>query len=284
MPPWTRPHALFSGCAAEDDGRPARRATIALARKLDVALWEAPGDGCCGARSDRAVDEQSRRDTLAPLVEGERQGLGILCLSPACRRVVADALASGRPNQAASGGAGRPVRDVLELLTAPGGADALASALVTSLTPLRVALHGVCHADHQPAGANVTTRPDAGAAIGDLTALTGAVSAGDVSVSGGCAAVPLRPDIAEHGRGEEIGAPCLELAAQGGADVLVTACFLCFGGLNHYQRSLATGAPARRVPVLHLAQLLGVACDVAASQLDLDRTAVSAQRALAAFV
>ncbi len=290
MSTWTRHHALFSGCATDGDGRSARRATIALARKLNLALWEAPGDGCCGARHDRSVDVPHRQQTIAPLTEGERQGLAILCLSPACCRVVAHTLAT---TPVVAAGTDRPVRDVLGLLTTPEGAVALAQALVTSLTPLRVALHGVCHADHQPpqalaepepAPVSGITTPATGTALGDLIALTGAEYLADVSTIGRCATVPLLPDIAGPDHSEPIAVPCLEIAAQAGADVLVTACFLCFLGLNSYQRGLAAGHPARGVPVVHLAQLLGLACDVAATHLDLDRTAVSAQRVLAPFV
>src|SRR5205807_500996 len=75
-------------CAHARGGAPARRSTIALARALQLDLWEAPDTGCCGARADRRVGEAARRATLAPLYDAARQGLDIVCLSPACRRVV----------------------------------------------------------------------------------------------------------------------------------------------------------------------------------------------------
>src|ERR671936_819897 len=82
-------HILFSGCAYARSAAAPRRSTIALAGALHLDLWEAPDTGCCGARADRRVGEAARRQTLDPLYAAARQGLDIVCLSPACRRVVA---------------------------------------------------------------------------------------------------------------------------------------------------------------------------------------------------
>ena len=139
-------HILFSGCAHARSGAPPRRSTIALARALHLDLWEAPNSGCCGARTDRRVGEAARQQTLDPLYAAARQALDIVCLSPACRHVVAThappALDGERP------GAWR-VRDVTGLLTAAYGTARLAQAAAgNGLSGLRVALHGTCHADH----------------------------------------------------------------------------------------------------------------------------------------
>ena len=67
-------HILFSGCAHARSGAPPRRSTIALARALQLDLWEAPKTGCCGARADRRVGEAARRHTLDPLFDAARQG------------------------------------------------------------------------------------------------------------------------------------------------------------------------------------------------------------------
>src|SRR5436309_2217731 len=97
---------LFTGCAADRDGAPpVHRATIALARALRLELWEAPTSGCCGARPDRAVSAPDLQRTLAPLREGAQQGLDVVCLSPACRRVVATHM-SGAASHEQAGAAG----------------------------------------------------------------------------------------------------------------------------------------------------------------------------------
>ena len=321
-------HILFSGCAHARSGAPPRRSTIALARALHLDLWEAPNSGCCGARTDRRVGEAARQQTLDPLYAAARQALDIVCLSPACRHVVAThappALDGERP------GAWR-VRDVTGLLTAAYGTARLAQAAAgNGLSGLRVALHGTCHADHnvllrdtpstegkatrrgprlagllpkaaspqlprRERGAGTRTLETVGAqevlALAELMAVVGTDDVGNVSAAGCCAQHPLL--LGQHPlllglRGRLLGgarsAPCLELAAQAGAHVLVTPCFLCFIGLNRYQRSLRRSHPARGVPVLYVSQLPGLACEVAPLRLELARTTVSARRVLQPFL
>lgn len=315
-------HALFSGCAYARNGEPARQATIALAKGLHLDLWEAPDTGCCGARADRRVDDEARRKTLTPLYEGTRQGLDIVCLSPACRNVVAAyAPSDGGPDQ----GYAPRVRDVTQLLVECYGSNRLAGSAYRALTGLRVAIHATCHANHNAVVrrqfvsgsrasqglANLTAlltgsmslpkllrergavvrsdRPADPPAAALLTALMqtiGATATRDVSLAGRCAEIPLPLAMSLRGRMSRRSrpAPCLELAARAGANVLVTPCFLCFIGLNNQQSALPHAHPARDVPVLHLSQLVGVACAVSPKHLELIRTAVSARRALNPFV
>ena len=314
-------HILFSGCAHARSGAPPRRSTIALARALHLDLWEAPNSGCCGARADRRVGEAARRQTLDPLYAAARQGLDIVCLSPACRHVVAahapPALDGERPSASR-------VRDITGLLAETYGTARLAQAAAgNALSGLRVALHGTCHADHnvplrdtpstegkatrrgprlagllpkaaspqvprRERGSGTHTPETVGAqevlALAELMAVVGTDDAGNVSAAGCCAQHRLLLGLRGRLLGGARSAPCLELAAQAGAHVLVTPCFLCFIGLNRYQRSLQRSHPARGVPVLYVSQLVGLACEVAPLRLELARTTVSARRVLQPFL
>ena len=302
-------HVLFSGCASERRGQPARHATIALAKDLHIELWEAPSKGCCGARADRRVNEAARQRALAPLFEGTARGLDIVCLSPACQCVVAAQVAADKSAPAAR----RPlVRTFTGLMAEESGRERLARAVPSGLAGLRVAVHSTCHGDHNPPR-GVSARPSLSpatlmarllpwsrraddpvaamqAAMGPVTALsslvaaTGAVSVGDASAAGQCQAYPLLKRASGPFRRGSGAAPCLAAAARAGVDMVVTPCFLCFMGLNSYQRGLPATDPARSIPVLHLSQLLGVACEVAPNNLDLSNTTASARRALATFV
>jgi hypothetical protein len=216
------------------------------------------------------------------------------------------------------------LRDVTGLLAETYGAARLAQiAAGNGLSGLRVALHGTCHADHnvlmrdtpstddkvtrgvprlaglltrvasprlprRERGAGTRTLETVGAqevlALGELMAVAGTDDAGNVSAAGCCAQHPLLLGLRGRLLGGARSAPCLERAAQAGAHVLVTPCFLCFIGLNRYQRSLQRSHPARAVPVLYVSQLLGLACEVAPLRLDLARTTVSARRVLQPFV
>ncbi len=295
-------YALFSGCAVNGGGSPARGAAIALARTLGIELWEAPALGCCGARVDRPADETTLRHLRDPLAEATNQGLAIACLSPGCRQVIASRLLPADQGNPAADPAGRPaprVVDSVQLLTWAGDPDRLTNALVRSLSPLRVALHGACHGDHIPApkpgpkkqnllgdhvaggAAEHTAGIPPAHALAGLIAAAGAKPLEEVSLAGRCAKAPLLP----RPVGTRADAPaCLTLAAQAGVDVVVTPCFLCFGELNERQRRLSRDDPARSVPVLHLTQLLGLACGAAPQRLELRHLTVSARRLLVPFV
>ncbi|HEY8285600.1 MAG TPA: heterodisulfide reductase-related iron-sulfur binding cluster [Chloroflexota bacterium] len=275
---------LFSGCAIEQAGAPARQATIALARALDLELWEAAATGCCGARADRRVNDAAVRLLVAPLREAAGQGLAILCLSPACCRVVMAHASSASLDKLGQGSAIRVV-DTLQFLTQDDGLKRLTHAVRMPLYSLRVASHGVCHGDHAaPRGERRTDAvPPADSALVQLITAAGAAPLQDVSIAGKCADIPLVSGTARIDADSPAPA-CLTLAASAGADLLVTPCFLCFGYLNDRQRRLDRGDPARSVPVLHLSQMLGLACGVAPSRLVLERLAVPSRRLFAPFI
>jgi succinate dehydrogenase / fumarate reductase cytochrome b subunit len=298
-------YALFSGCAVGHLGSPARRATIALARMTGIELWEPPPRGCCGARVDRPAGEAVLRGIETPLTDGMSQGLAIACLSPGCRQVLTAhqvPTSRGRPEADPDPAPAPQVLDLVQILTREDDPNRLANALVRSLSPLRVALHNTCHGDHIPSPDSAPHRPtlvdvpgvpqeaDGAAertattpspqALAGLIAVTGAEPLEDVGIEGRCAETPLLP--APTGGNAEA-PPCLRVAARAGIDLLVTPCFLCFGTLNDRQRRLGRRDPARSVPVLHLAQLLGMACGAAPMDLKLHYLTAPARRVLAPF-
>jgi hypothetical protein len=195
------------------------------------------------------------------------------------------------------------VLDIVQILTREDDPNRLANALVRSLSPLRVALHNTCHGDHTPSpdsaphrstlvgipsvlkeadgAAERTATTPAAQALAGLIAVTGAEPLENVGIEGRCAETPLLP--APTGGNVEA-PPCLTVAARLGTDLLVTPCFLCFGTLNERQRRLSRGDPARSIPVLHLAQLLGMACGAAPMDLKLRHVTAPAHRVLAPFV
>jgi Cysteine-rich domain len=266
----SRRQILFSGCASMHDRRPVRNAMLELASELRVDLQESPISVCCGARAahDETVPDASHM--LMPLLASAWDGQSIVCLSSACRCALRTRLLDLALNQEAT----LPdilrhpltIVDSVELLASVGiGAASLQGASKRSGTQ-RVALHGVCHADHNPArwpsGKQLTIAfPQGGtltyalkdteapdAALAGLVAATGVDVLDDVSVAQKCADVAI-PD--RHG-----GSSCLASVAALEANILVTPCVLCYGALTRMQQGLASGDRARRVRVLHLTQFL----------------------------
>ncbi len=82
----------------------------------------------------------------------------------------------------------------------------------------------------------------------------------DVSVAGQCAEVSLPGGKPGHAGDAKVAVRCLALAAEAGADALVTPCARCYSALRRYQRTMDRSDNDRYIPVLHIAQLLDLAC------------------------
>ena len=293
---------LFSGCAVEHDRRPVRSATLALANTLHLALTEVPSMVCCGARLEWGASEPDARHLLSPVLAAALQGRQIVCLSSACQCALTPQLLElARCERVAPAEMLRlplQVQDYVEALARPGVLMDRLTHSRARRSALQVALHGICHADHNPAhwpsgsvvsvefsqgGSFSFTRKntsEADSALATLVAASGATVLEDVSSTCQSAKTFLPGgQLGTHkGAGETL--PCLAEAARAGANVVVTPCVLCYSDLNRYQRMLSRGDPARSMPVLHLAQFLGMVSAVAAEHLGLGQTAVPARQLL----
>jgi succinate dehydrogenase / fumarate reductase cytochrome b subunit len=291
---------LFSGCAREPVHTPVRQGTIALAKQLGIELWDAPARGCCGARADRQISQAALDRLLAPLAGEAMQGLSVLCLSPGCQSILAARLHAHAPG-AVDDDTAPPRAKMLDwpsLLIQEEVLARLTESLTTALSPLRVALHVTCHGDHRPAllpspepslsslspdsqaVTNPGTASDPTTRLSRLVTITGAAAQVDVSIPGTCAQTPLPLP----GNSRTNTPDCLMEAIKADADLVVTPCFLCFHGLHAQQRRMSDRDPARSLPVLHLAQLLGIACGIAPVHLALDRLGAPARRVLLPFI
>jgi succinate dehydrogenase / fumarate reductase cytochrome b subunit len=73
----------------------------------------------------------------------------------------------------------------------------------------------------------------------------------------------------------------LEEAEEAEADIMVTPCPLCHTSLDAYQpRAAKLQGSSVRMPVLHLSQLVGLACGIDVGDLKLSQLMVSPQQAL----
>ena len=95
-----------------------------------------------------------------------------------------------------------------------------------------------------------------------------------------CCGFPIVLARAEVALGELI-QPLVE-AKEAGADAMVTPCPLCHLSLDAWQSKLraATGRDDLRLPILHLAQLIGVAAGLEESELKFKRHIVSVEPVL----
>jgi len=130
----------------------------------------------------------------------------------------------------------------------------------------------------------VPVDPDVAISLERILAGLGATITVNASAAGRCAEVPVSINPPSRLARRPRLAPCLQVAAESDADVLVTPCYLCYACLNGQQRVLPASHPARGVSVLHLSQLVGLTCELDPSKLGLARITVSPRRALSNYI
>jgi len=77
----------------------------------------------------------------------------------------------------------------------------------------------------------------------------------------------------DHATSLKMTAKCLSDADRSGADLLVTPCTLCHISLDGYQKP-AIGDSQVQIPILHLAQMIGLGLGIDRNELGLDRNLV----------
>jgi Fe-S oxidoreductase len=286
-------YVLFSGCAAEHDRVPVRAAALAVAKVLGPALSESGVLACCGARSYTDPVAPAAPHLLAPVSRRAAAGARLVCLSPACAVTLGVHLAT-LAREAGTGPA--PAIVILDYVEYLAQAGDFSARIRRSLAPLQVMVQDTCPPDHgvtgtilagsQPA-AKAGSMPAARAGSATLTAEVASPVVSCATIAGWTGAQVLSdPHLAgaEFPAGGDSLHEGLRAAVSAGAEVLVTPCHLCFSQYNRLQRTLGRDDPARDLPVLHLAQMLGMACNAAPMSIGLTSTAASGKRVLMRYV
>lgn len=278
-------YAFFPGCVLDGAAAEAREATVKVARALDIELVELPGWTCCGASHAQEVDELAALAVNARnLALAEKLGLPLLTACSTCTlmlRKAKAALDGGMKDKvngllAAAGMAYAGTTDVTHLLWAlvrDYGLDRLRAKVTRPLGGLKVAGYYGCHILRPPQVMDFEdhARPRS------LAALIAALGAEPVELATGrrcCGFHAVFP--AERDVFKMTGTINADAIAAG-ADCIVTPCPLCQMQLDMRQPEgkEATGT-AGDVPVLHLAQLVGLALGMTGSELGLGRHVTAA--------
>jgi succinate dehydrogenase / fumarate reductase cytochrome b subunit len=283
-------YAFFPGCVLEGAAAEALTATQTVARALDIELVELPGWTCCGASHAQDVNELVALAVNARnLALAEKLGLPLLTVCSTCTLMLRKAKAAldGGLKEKVNGllaGAGlayegtAEVGHLLWVLVRDYGPDRLRAKVVRPLTGLKVAGYYGCHILRPPQVMDFEdhARPRS---LATVIAALGAEPVEMASARKCCgfhAVFPAERDVHKMTGGINAEA----LAA--GADCIVTPCPLCQMQLDMYQPEgkAAVGATGD-IPVLHLAQLVGLALGLPGEELGLGRH-VTAARQLAA--
>ncbi len=273
-------YAYYPGCLASLSQKELDSSTRAITKRLDVELVDMPSVTCCGAGDiHEAKPDYYLHLSARILGQAERSGcktLLTICnvctlnLRQANQRLTEDPaeLARVNDNLKSAGIAGYDggidVRHLLWEVSSGDGFERFKQIAVRSLEGLKVAPFYGCQI-LRPAKLLGFEDPDRPSSLERLIEACGA-EAIDYPAKVKCCGFPIvlaREDVALG----ELVQPLRE-ATEAGADVMVTPCPLCHLSLDAWQAKAADVAGMEfKLPVLHLAQLLGAAAGVEESQL-----------------
>ena len=268
-------YAYYPGCLASLSQKELDSSTRAIAAKLEVQLIDMPSVTCCGAGDiHEAKPDYHLHLSARVLGQAERSGAEVLLticnvctlnLRQANQRLQSDPAALARVNDnlktvgigAYNGGV--EVRHLLWEVSAGEGYERFKQVATRSLEGLKVAPFYGCQI-LRPAKMLGFEDPDRPQSLERLITACGAEPI-DYPAKISCCGFPIilaREDVALG----ELVKP-LQQATEAGADVMVTPCPLCHLSLDAWQNKASDFAGGDfRIPVLHLAQLLGAAAGV----------------------
>ena len=289
-------YAYFTGCVARGTCPELHRSTVELCKKLGIELWEMTGATCCGAGVIRDEHPELQAALNArTLAMAEQQGMQIMNVCATCQqnlghdaqalRESPDLRARVNALLAPSGLAGFSpiagtvqVKHLLWVLVADYGLERLAAQVANPLTGLRVAPFYGCHLLRPPDETGFDD-PDHPTSLDDVITVLGATP---VDYAGKTRCCGFHILATQEDTATAMAVRRLEEAADAGADLMVTTSPLCHLALDAYQpRARRVQDVPGKMPVVHLAQLVGLACGIAPRALQLNRNVVSPQRALA---
>jgi succinate dehydrogenase / fumarate reductase cytochrome b subunit len=277
-------YAYYPGCLASLSQKELDSSTRAIARKLEIELVEMPSVTCCGAGdiheakpdyylhiSARILGqaEQTGCDTILTICNvctlNLRQANKALQEDPALLARVNDNLAEVG---AATYQGGVDVRHLLWEVSTGEGYERFKKVAVKSLEGLKVAPFYGCQI-LRPTKILGFEDPDRPESLERLITACGAEPI-DYPAKVKCCGFPIvlaREDVALG----ELVQP-LSQAKEAGADVIVTPCPLCHLSLDAWQgKAAAFAGEDYKIPILHLAQLLGAAAGIDESELKFKR-------------
>jgi succinate dehydrogenase / fumarate reductase cytochrome b subunit len=277
--------AYFPGCVAYDSCRELDTATRAVASLLRIELVDLPDAGCCGAGNLQEYSAEAARAVNArTLAMAEAAGAGLLTVCGTCQMYLSranqelqDPAVRERTNAllAPSGrryGGGVKVKHLLQVLLEDVGPRKLAAHVRRPLQGLAVAAFYGCHILRAPGAAG---NPEDPRSLEELIEVLGGVPTEFAGRTACCGfhILTVREDLPVRMAGT-----ALAEAKGAGVQALATPCPLCHLVLDTYQgKSSKAAQAALGVPVLHLAQLVGLALGADPEALGLKRHLVSAK-------
>ncbi len=288
-------YAYFTGCVAKGTCPELHRSTVELCKVLGIELWEMTGATCCGAgvihdeNPDLQIALNARTFAMA-----EGQGMDIVNICSTCQQNLGqDAKAlrdhpelRARINDILKDSGLQytgnvTVKNLLWVLVSDYGLDRLAAKVTNPLTGLKVASYYGCQL-LRPVDETGYEDPDNPTSFDNLVRALGGTP---VDYAGKTRCCGFHILSVNENTSTRMAVKRLQEAEEAEADIMVTPCPLCHVSLDAYQpRARKLHDAPGKMPVVHLSQLVGLACGIDPGSLELSRLMVSPKKALAAVV
>jgi len=284
-------YAYFTGCVAKGSCPELHRSTVELAKKLGIELWEMTGAACCGAGVIHDENPELQMALNArTFAMAEQQGMDIVNICSTCQQNLGQDAKALRDNPdlrahingilAETGlqyNGAVQVKNLLWALVGDYGLDQLAQQVTNPLTGLRVASYYGCQL-LRPVDETGFEDPDNPTSFDHLVEAIGGTP---VDYAGKTRCCGFHILTVNENTSTKMAVKRLEEASDADADIMVTPCPLCHISLDAYQpRAKQLHDSPVTMPIVHLSQLVGLACGIDPGNLQLNRLMVSPQRAL----
>jgi succinate dehydrogenase / fumarate reductase cytochrome b subunit len=288
-------YAYFTGCVAKGTCPELHHSTVELGKLLGIDLWEMTDATCCGAGVIRDENPELQIALNArTFAMAEAAGMDIVNICSTCqqnlgqdnRALREDAALLARTNEVlAAGGmhySGKvQIKNLLWVLVGDYGLDRLKEKVVRPLTGLKVASYYGCQL-LRPIEDTGFDDPDSPTSFDNLVRALGGTP---VEYAGKTRCCGFHILTVNEDTSTKMAVKRLEEAEEAEADIMVTPCPLCHTSLDAYQpRATRLQGSSVRMPILHLSQLVGLACGIDIADLQLNKLMVSPQKALSSFM
>ena len=273
-------YAFFPGCVLEGAAKENYIATTAVAKALGIELVEIPGWTCCGASHVQDVDDLAATAINARNIAlAEQMNMPLLTVCNTCTLMLRKAKAKldGGQKEKVNGilatadlqyQGTSEITHLLWVLLKDYGLDKLQAAVKRPLKGLKVAGYYGCHILRPPALMDFEDYANPQSLEKLITALGAQPVDFDAKLKccGFHATYTAEPDMIN------ITGQTNQSAVKAGADCMVTPCPLCQMSLDMNQpEGQAAVNCQQEMPVLHLAQLVGLALGLTTEQLGINR-------------
>lgn len=269
-------YAFFPGCVLDGASKEAYIATTKVAQVLGIELVEIPGWTCCGASHVQDVDDLAATAINARNIAlAEQMELPLLTVCNTCTLMLRKAKAkmdNGQKDKvnailAKAGIEYKGTTDVTHLLWAiirDYGVEKLKAKVKRPLTGVKVAGYYGCHILRPPAVMNFEDHANPKS----LETVIKAIGAEPVDFDMKLSCCGFHSTYTANEEMIRITGETGKSAVNAGADCIVTPCPLCQMSLdmNQPEGRAAVGLD-KEMPVLHLAQLIGLALGLKPEEL-----------------